>query len=235
MFVGSLLLLLLNKGKSQSIDYNEKYCKQGNCTTYYDGCNYCGCDLECIQLSCEENEEDYCVSCESNMIWDGECAPVASTTCNEVITGVYMQHIQECQQKCTCPDDKPYWNESHCVTKNDCYVNINTIDPTPLPTPVPTMTPTQSGPTMTRPISPPTTRPTMTPPISRPTVEPTASGPTMSPPISPPTISPPSMLIVDYFPSHSPSHSPTNNPTKRPTSRPTRPIRRSPTTVPSIL
>jgi len=252
MFVGSLFLLLLSKGKSQSIDYNEKYCKQGNCTTYYDGCNYCGCDLMCIQMNCEENEEDYCVICSSNMIWDGECAPVASTTCNEVITGVYMLHIQECQQKCTCPDDKPYWNETHCVTKNDCYVNINTIDPTSLSTSVPTITPTitptsrptaqptSSGPTMTPPISPPTTRPTMTPPISpptsRPTVEPTASGPTMSPPISGPSYPP---VIVDYFP----SHSPTKSPTKRPTNRPTRPTRRPtrrptiryPTTVPSIL
>jgi len=227
MFVGCLLLLL-SKGKSQSIDYNEKYCKQGNCTIYYDGCNYCECDLECIQIYCESNEEDYCVSCESNMIWNGECAPVASTTCNEVITGVYILHIQECQQKCTCPDDKPYWNESHCVTKNDCYDNINTIDPTPLPTTVPTPSP---------PISPPTTRPTMTPPISpptiRPTVSPTASGPTMSPPISG-TTNPP--VIVDYFP----SPSPTQQPTRRPTRRPTRPTRRPttttiPTTTPSIL
>jgi len=234
MFVGCLLLL--SKGKSQNIDYNEKYCKQGNCTIYYDGCNYCGCDLMCIQMYCEENEEDYCVSCESNMIWDGECAPSALTTCNEVITGVYILHILECEQKCTCPDDKPYWNETHCVTKNDCYININTIDPTPLPTPLPTpvstMTPTSSGPTMTQPISPPTTRPTMTPPISRPTVAPTASGPTMSPPISGPTNPP---LHVDHFP----SHSPTKSPTKRPTNRPTRPTRRptttSPTTVPSIV
>jgi hypothetical protein len=193
MFVGSLLLL--SKGKSQSIDYNEKYCIQGNCTTYYDGCNYCECGSECIQMYCEDREEDYCVSCDSNMIWNGICAPVASTTCNEVITGVYILHIQECQQKCTCPDDKPYWNETHCVTKNDCYVHINTIDPTRLstsvPTSAPTVTPTSSGPTMTRPISPPTTRPRMTPPISppttRPPVEPTASGPTMSPPISGPT------------------------------------------------
>jgi len=257
MFVGSLFLLLLSKGKSQSIDYNEKYCKQGNCTIYYDGCNYCDCNLACTQMHCEEN---------GNMIWNGDCAPVAPTTCNEVITGVYILHIQECQQKCTCPDDKPYWNETHCVTKNDCFADvdadintINTIHPTPLPTTVPTKTPpispptiqpTSSGPTMTPPISPPTVEPTasgptmsppicpptivptasaptMTPPISPPSVQPTASGPTMSPPISGPTNPP---VIVDYFP----SSSPTKPPTTRPTSRPTRQTRR-PTSKPSIL
>ena len=252
IFVGCLLLLWLSKGKSQSIeesiDYNDKYCNQGNCLTYYDGCNYCGCDLECIQITCEEYEEDYCVSCESNMIWNGDCAPVASTTCNEVVTGVYLQHILECQQKCTCPDDKPYWNETHCVTKNDCYnADINTIIPaipTPLPTTVPIPSPPISPPTMTPPISPPTIQPTpagptMSPPISPPSIQPTAAGPTMTPPISPPTVRPtpagPTMsppisgptnppVVVDYFPSHAPTKPPTTRPTRqtrRPTARPT--------------
>jgi len=205
---------------------------------YYDGCNFCQCNMACIQEYCENSTINYCSSCESNLVWS-DCAPSKPTTCDELISGIEIVQMASCEEKCTCPNDFPYWNGNECVKATQCYrettveaaaaLNIITMDPTIRPTSNPTMT----APISARPTVNPTSRPSLSQPISaRPTVNPSIV-PTLSQPVSVrPTVNPTSRPTLSQPVSALPTKRPTYRPTKRPTYRGT-PTKR-PTTKPVV-
>jgi len=106
---------------SQQSDLDIKYCNN-SCTQYFDGCNDCTCNNNgtstCGNNKCQTLTQDHCNVCKSNTQWNS-CGSYCTKTCNNLFG---FACIEECVEKCECPQEYPIWDDitNKCIAESSC-------------------------------------------------------------------------------------------------------------------